>query len=75
MKNVRIYSFTLSPDVISKIDQIIDGCAIDGVTVTRSKVINTILDAGANDGPRAAWIKYFIAADEYAEAEKLSRKG
>ena len=75
MKTVRIYSFTLSPDVISKIDNIIDGCAREGVTVTRSKVINTILDAGTNEGPRAAWVRYFIAADEYAEAEKLSRKG
>lgn len=74
MRNVRIYSFSISKEVVEQLDRIVDECNKKGVNVTRSKVVNTLLDSETLGRTYKTWVNYFVAEHEYKEKEMDVRK-
>lgn len=70
MRNVKVYSFSISEEVVKAIDEIVEQCAVEGVTVTRSKVVNTLLDSQTYGRASKVWAQYFCAEDEYKRMKK-----
>ncbi|MBO5869654.1 MAG: hypothetical protein J6P84_03595 [Alphaproteobacteria bacterium] len=75
MKNVKIYSMSLNKETISKIDYIVNECNNLGFLVTRSHVINTLIDSCSSEKQCVAWINFFRAENEYNQQIKRMRKG
>ena len=75
MRNVKIYSMSLSEEIITKIDNICSECGKMGCFVTRSHVIGTLLESACtNDKNAVAWINYFRAENEYNQMVKRQMK-
>lgn len=68
MRKVKVYSFSISKEVVDRLDSIVDACAKEGVTITRSKIVNVLLDSQTMSDTCSAWTKYFCAEDEYLKS-------
>ena len=74
MKNVKIFSMSLNNSVMDKVDTIVSEAEKMGVFVTRSHVVNTLLDSCTSDKSMIGWINYFRAEDEYKQQQKIMKR-
>lgn len=74
MKNVKIYSISINPNIMQRVDDISSECAKEGINITRSKIINTLLESGTNPDSCYSWVKYFLAEWEFKESQKLIKR-
>lgn len=70
MRNVKVFSFSIREELVKRIDEIVDECAKNGTVVTRSKVVDTLLDSQTYGRAVNVWVQYFEAEDEYRRTMK-----
>lgn len=73
-EKVKIFSMSLSPANIERIDQIVEAVRNKGARTTRSQVVNAMLEADTTPRSMEAWTNYLVSLDQleksYTEVKK-----